>query len=54
MAEENPDRNKQEMQTEGVQPGQLRPGFKFRVAMTIVFFILALVYILWLLKMVNF
>jgi len=31
---------------------ELRPGFKFRLAMTIVFFILALVYILWLLKMV--
>lgn len=33
-------------------PGELRPGFKFRLAMTIVFFVLALVYILWLLKMV--
>jgi len=31
---------------------ELRPGFKFRVAMTIVFFFLALIYILWLLKMV--
>ena len=33
-------------------PGELRPGFKFRLIMTIVFFVLALVYILWLLKMV--
>lgn len=32
-------------------PPQLNRGFRFRVAMTIVFFILAVVYILWLVKM---
>jgi hypothetical protein len=32
-------------------PG-LMPGFKFRLIMTIVFFILALVYIFWLLKLI--
>jgi hypothetical protein len=35
-------------------PGQneVSPGFKFRVIMTMVFFILALVYILWLIKLI--
>lgn len=32
-------------------PPELNRGFGFRVAMTIVFFILAVVYILWLIKM---
>lgn len=31
---------------------ELNPGFKFRLVMTFIFFILALVYILWLLKMI--
>ncbi len=30
----------------------LSPGFKFRVIMTIVLFILAVVYILWLIKLI--
>lgn len=40
----------QELKDEAQQ--ELRPGFKFRLIMTIVMFILAVVYILWLLKMV--
>ncbi len=32
-------------------PPELNRGFGFRVAMTVVFFILAVVYILWLIKM---
>jgi hypothetical protein len=35
----------------GEPPRELSRGFRFRVAMTIVFFILAVVYILWLVKM---
>ena len=35
----------------GTEEPQLSRGFKFRVAMTIIFFILALVYILWLIKL---
>ena len=30
---------------------ELNPGFKFRLTMTIIFFILAVVFIYWLLKM---
>lgn len=40
----------QELKDEAQQ--ELRPGFKFRLIMTLVMFILAVVYILWLLKMV--
>jgi hypothetical protein len=50
----SPSLRQEAMQNETLQneaQQELRPGFKFRVAMTIVFFILALVYILWLLKM---
>ncbi len=40
----------QELKDEAQQ--ELRPGFKFRLIMTIVMFILAVVYIFWLLKIV--
>ena len=36
----------------GGQTGEISPGFKFRVIMTLVFFILAFVYILWLIKLI--
>ncbi len=48
----NQDKKTNNLQNGELQPGELNRGFKFRVAMTIVFFILSLVYILWLLKMV--
>ena len=40
----------QELKDEAQQ--ELRPGFKFRLIMTIIMFILAVVYIFWLLKIV--
>lgn len=43
--------NKGNMANGNEGPPQLNRGFRFRVAMTIVFFILAVVYILWLVKM---
>lgn len=33
-------------------PGELNPGFKFRLIMTIILFIMAVVYITWLLKLI--
>jgi hypothetical protein len=40
----------QELKDEAQQ--ELRPGFKFRLIMTIVLFVLALVYIFWLIKII--
>jgi hypothetical protein len=33
-------------------PGELNPGFKFRLIMTIILFVMAVVYITWLLKLI--
>lgn len=47
MTNQNGNRN-----NNGNEGAQLSPGFKFRVVMTIILFILAVVYILWLIKII--